>query len=142
MIRRLTDTLHIVVAARTTAEDRVMVHFDQRKPFSGAVAVFTEIRAQDMVRRFRCCRRNAPTRYMATDALGRRALEHATNMTALAVGIQMRAIEAETGCQMIEIRIERRLRRSQTWQTQSNHSDEHNNAVHRSSFRSANDVVR
>jgi hypothetical protein len=43
MVWRLADALHIIVTTRATAKDCVVIHFDERKPLAGPVAILAEI---------------------------------------------------------------------------------------------------
>lgn len=60
MIRRLSNTLHIVVATRTTTEDRIVIHFYERKPLAATMAVLAEIRTQHVIGGLRCGGADAP----------------------------------------------------------------------------------
>jgi len=103
MIRRLADALNIVVTGRATAEDRVVVHFNEREPLRRPVAVFAKIRRQRMIGWLRRCRCDPAADGMATHALRRCPLKDGADMAAFAIRVEMRTVEAKTRRQVIEI---------------------------------------
>ena len=103
MIGRLADCLNVVVARRAAAEYRIVVHFSEREPRRGRVAVVAKRVAQHMVRGF-CSSDDASAGRVAGIALSRCALEDRPDVTVSAVDAQVRAVEYEPGREMIEVR--------------------------------------
>lgn len=142
VIRRLADTLNVVVAGGTAAEDRIVIHLDEREPFGGSMTVFAEVRAEHVIRRLRCRVGDAAPHYMTARTFGRRTLKHAPDMTALAIGGQVGAVETKPRRQMIEARVERRLRPNAAGHGEQCQADDCQQAPHLISLRSENEVVR
>lgn len=138
MVRRLADALHIVVATRATAEDRIVVHFDQREPFAAAVAVLAEIRAKYMISGFGSCVADSSANRVAASTFRRSPLKYGTDMAALTIGREVRPVEPEAGRQVIE----GRLCFGQTGKARPQNQYQCKQAFHCSGFKSAKDVVR
>lgn len=109
MVRRFADALYVVMAGRAAAKNGIVVHFDQREPFGRVMAIVAEGRAQYVIDGFGRRRRYSPSDDMAADALSRRALKHGADVAGFAIGVQMCAIQSESGGQVIETRVESRL---------------------------------
>ena len=73
------------------------------------MAVLTEIRTQNVIS-WLGCRSYTSTWRMAGSTSRGRSLKNTTDVAGLAVGAQMGAVEAKTGCEVIEIGSKCRLR--------------------------------
>jgi len=109
MIRRLSLALNVIVAGRATAEDGVVIHLRQRDPDSRAMAVLTGISTDHMIGGFGAGA-NTSRQGVAGFAIEWRTLEYAPHMAALAVHIEVRAIQSKSGGEVVEIRCKARLR--------------------------------
>jgi hypothetical protein len=103
MVRWLTDALHIVVATRTTSEDRIVIHRYQREPLARSVAVLAEVCAQHVIGGLCSCEPDAPSDLVTACAFCRRSLKHGANVTAFAIGSEVRTVKPETRSQVIEL---------------------------------------
>ena len=115
MIGWLADRLDVVVTTRTTAKDRIVVHFCERKPGRRPMAVLAEIGAQYMVGWFRGRLIDAATSDMTAYAFGRSSLKYGTDVTTFALGVEVPAVQPESRRQVIELRVADRLGASQCW---------------------------
>jgi len=102
MRRRLADALDIVVAGGATAEDRIVIHLHQRDPGTCTMTIRAKVGREDMVDGLGGCA-DSTTDRVAADAVDGRALKHAADMTAFAVGRDMCAVQREACCKVIEV---------------------------------------
>lgn len=140
VIGRLPDALHVVVARRAFAVNRVVIHFDQREPRRRSMTVFAEVAAQDVIRGFGRCpdaRRDGVT----GSAVRRRALKDSPDMAGLAVRRKMSPIELEAGGEVIEARIEARLSDRHGWHERDQGRNDSQMPPQRSDLNMPNDSV-
>jgi len=98
-----------VMAAGAAADDLRVIDTPDRRPRRFQVAVLANGGAQNMIGGHRG-RPNQAGACMAATAVTRRAVKHAADMTVLTIRKTMRPLEWKAGCQVIEVRAERRLR--------------------------------
>lgn len=101
MVGRLASCLHAVVAAAARAFHLRVIETSGGHPRRCRMAFAATIGAQDMLGCF-CAAADARASHMASDAISRRALEHAADVAGLAARVAMRAGQLEPAREVIE----------------------------------------
>ncbi len=140
MIGWFAFVLHIIVASRAAAENRIVIHARERQPRCTAVAVFAEIGARDVIRRFGAGADPTGDRVTGTAVEGC-TLKHGTDMAGFTIGRQMSSVEPKTRREMIEARIEARLSSTHDRPCECKQQQLGSKAPHCTTLTSSNDVV-
>ncbi len=101
MVERFARGLESVVTGSAAASDSGMVHERNRRPRGRRMTIDTRTGCDHMVRWLLCCLDYTGSRVTAL-AVRVGGLEHAAGMACFTGNIQVRAIQFESGAEMIE----------------------------------------